>query len=97
MTIKKLLLLLLISVTWLNSQACTNFLAGKKATTDGSTLISYAADSYFLYGALYQFPAATHPAGSMLDIYEWDTGKYLGKIKQAEKTYSVIGNINFLS
>ena len=94
MTIKKLLLLLLFSVTWLNSQACTNFLAGKKATTDGSTLISYAADSYFLYGALYQFPAAIHPAGSMLDIYEWDTGKYLGKIKQAEKTYSVIGNIN---
>ena len=94
MTIKKLLLLLLFSVTWLNSQACTNFLAGKKATTDGSTLISYAADSYFLYGALYQFPAATHPAGSMLDIYEWDTGKYLGKIKQAKKTYSVIGNIN---
>jgi dipeptidase len=30
----------------------------------------------------------------LLDIYEWDTGKYLGKIKQAEKTYSVIGNMN---
>jgi len=66
----------------------------KKSHNRWFTLISYAADSYFLYGALYQFPAATHPAGSMLDIYEWDTGKYLGKIKQAEKTYSVIGNIN---
>lgn len=92
--IKKLSVLLMVALAWSNSHACTNFLAGKKATTDGSTLISYAADSYFLYGALYHFPAATHPAGSLLDIYEWDTGKYLGKIKQAEKTYSVIGNIN---
>jgi dipeptidase len=74
--------------------ACTNFLVGKNATVDGSTLISYSADSYFLYGALYQYPAKSYPAGSMLDIYEWDTGKYLGKIKQAQNTYSVVGNIN---
>ncbi|NLO71061.1 MAG: dipeptidase [Porphyromonadaceae bacterium] len=74
--------------------ACTNFLVGKKATTDGSTFISYSADSYYLFGALYHYPAAVHPEGAMLDIYEWDTGKYLGKIKQAERTYNVIGNIN---
>lgn len=92
--IKKLSVLLIVALAWTNSPACTNFLAGKKATTDGSTLISYAADSYFLYGALYHFPAAAHPAGTLMDIYEWDTGKYLGKIKQVEKTYSVIGNIN---
>jgi len=30
----------------------------------------------------------------MLDIHEWDSGKYLGKIKQVEKTYSVVGNMN---
>lgn len=92
--IKKLSVLLIVAFAWSNSPACTNFLAGKKATTDGSTLISYAADSYFLYGALYHFPAAAHPAGALMDIYEWDTGKYLGKIKQVEKTYSVIGNMN---
>jgi len=74
--------------------ACTNFLVGKSATTDGSTLISYSADSYFLFGALYRYPAATYPANTMLDVHEWDTGKYLGKIKQVEKTYSVIGNMN---
>ena len=74
--------------------ACTNFLIGKAATLDGSTLISYNADSYFLFGALYHYPAATYPAGTMLDIHEWDSGKYLGKIKQVEKTYSVIGNMN---
>jgi len=74
--------------------ACTNFLVGKSASLDGSTIISYSADSYYLFGALYHYPAATYPAGAMLDVNEWDTGKYLGKIKQAEKTYSVIGNMN---
>lgn len=74
--------------------ACTNFLVGKDASTDGSTFISYAADSYSLFGALYHYPAATYPAGSLLDIYEWDTGKHLGKIKQVHKTYNVIGNMN---
>ena len=74
--------------------ACTNFLVGKAATLDGSTIISYNADSYFLFGALYHYPAGSYAPGTMLDIHEWDTGKYLGKIKQVEKTYSVIGNMN---
>lgn len=74
--------------------ACTNFLVGKSATMDGSTLISYNADSYFLFGALYHYPATTYSADAMLDIHDWDTGKYLGKIKQVERTYSVIGNMN---
>jgi len=74
--------------------ACTNFLVGKGATLDGSTLISYNADSYFLFGALYHYPAATYPEGSKLDVHDWDSGKFLGKIKQVDKTYSVIGNIN---
>ena len=30
----------------------------------------------------------------MLDVYDWDTGKYMGQIEQAEKTYNVIGNMN---
>lgn len=74
--------------------ACTSILAGRQATVDGSTIITYAADSYKLFGALYYFPARTHPPGAMLDIYEWDTGKFLGQIKQVERTYSVIGNMN---
>ena len=92
--IKRLLIVFVLFVSWTSAFSCTNFLAGKEATVDGSTLISYSADSYFLFGALYRYPAATYPAGAMLDIYEWDTGKYLGKIKQVEKTYSVIGNMN---
>jgi dipeptidase len=30
----------------------------------------------------------------MLDVYEWDTGKFMGKIKQAAQTYNVVGNMN---
>jgi len=75
-------------------QACTNFLITKGASTDGSVMISYSADSHVLYGELYHWEARTWPEGSMLDIYEWDTGKYLGQIKQARQTYNVVGNIN---
>ncbi len=74
--------------------ACTNYLITKGASVDGSTMISYAADSHVLYGELYHWPAAVYPEGSMMDVYEWDTGKYLGKIKQAAKTYNVVGNMN---
>ena len=74
--------------------ACTGLLVGKKASVDGSVMISYAADSYTLYGELYHWPAAVWPEGAMLDITEWDTGKPLGQIPQVRQTYSVVGNMN---
>ncbi|MCC8142596.1 MAG: C69 family dipeptidase [Tannerellaceae bacterium] len=74
--------------------ACTGLLVGKKASTDGSVMISYAADSHNLYGELYRWPAATYSKGTMLDVVEWDTGKPLGQIPQVEQTYSVVGNMN---
>jgi dipeptidase len=74
--------------------ACTNFLITKGASVDGSTFISYSADSHLLYGELYFWPSADFPAGTMLDVYEWDTGKFMGKIKQVAHTYSVVGNMN---
>ena len=74
--------------------ACTNFIVGKAASTDGSVIVSYSADSYGNFGTLYHFPAAMHEDGAMRDIYEWDTGKFLGKIKEAPQTYNVIGNMN---
>ncbi len=91
---KKLFFSLITLFAVTTSWACTNFLVGKKASTDGSTFISYSADSYSLFGALYHYPAKTYPKGAMRDIYEWDTGKYLGQIEQARKTYNVIGNMN---
>ncbi len=78
----------------LNTFACTNFLVTKGASADGSTMISYNADSHVLYGELYYYPAMDHKPGEMRKIYEWDTGKYLGEIPEVAHTYSVIGNMN---
>ena len=86
-----LLALLLLSIP---ASACTNFLVTRGASKDGSVMITYAADSHVLYGELYFTPAGRFLPGAMLDIYEWDTGKYLGKIPQIAQTYTVVGNIN---
>jgi len=76
------------------SSGCTNFIISKGATRDGSVIITYSADSHVLYGELYFWPARNWPAGSMVDIYEWDTGKFMGRIPQVAHTYSVVGNMN---
>lgn len=60
--------------------SCTNFIVTKGASTDGSVIITYTADSYGFYGELFHFPAAVYQNGSWLEIYEWDSGKFLGKI-----------------
>lgn len=92
---KKLFLSVVVAlVATAHSFACTNLIVGKNASTDGSTIVSYSADSYGLFGELYHYPAATYPKGAMLDVYEWDTGKHLGQIEQVRQTYNVIGNIN---
>ncbi len=76
------------------AMACTNLIAGKKATTDGSVMVTYAADSHNLYGMLTHTPAADHPKGAMRKVVEWDTNKPLGEIPQVPHTYNVVGNIN---
>ncbi len=93
---RKLTASLVISLllTYQELIACTNFIVTKGASADGSCMITYTADSYYMYGELYHFPAAKYPLGAMLDIYEWDTGKFLGKIKQVPQTYNVTGNMN---
>ncbi|MDF1572612.1 MAG: C69 family dipeptidase [Bacteroidales bacterium] len=75
-------------------RSCTNFLVTPGASVSGTSMITYAADAHVLYGELYFTPAATYPEGTMLSIYEWDTNKFLGQIKQVRKTYSVVGNMN---
>ena len=94
---KKLLTLLvaLCVVSFMKpAQACTNFLITPGASVDGSSMISYAADSHVLYGELYHYPAADYPEGSMRQIVEWDTGRYVGQIPEVAHTYNVVGNMN---
>lgn len=86
--------LVLVAGVAIPTLACTNFLVGKAASTDGATMISYSADSYGMYGKLVYYPAGTHPAGSMRRIVDGDTNHFMGEIPEAPYTYSVMGNIN---
>lgn len=76
------------------ADGCTNILVTKGASADGSVIVTYAADSHTLYGELYHTPGSLFPKGSILNVLEWDTGKYMGKIAQAERTFSTMGNMN---
>ena len=73
--------------------ACTNFIVTKGASTDGSVMVTYAADSHQLYGALYKHNGGKQKA-KMLAVNEWDTGRYLGLIEQVPTTYSTVSNMN---
>ena len=91
---KKIYLILALCSAWVAGMACTNFVVGKDASVDGSTMVSYAADSYSLYGFLRHSPAADHPKGAVREVKDWDTGKPLCTIPQVAHTYNVVGNMN---
>ena len=74
--------------------ACTSLIATRGASADGSSMITYAADSHTLYGELYNQPAADHAKGAMRKIFDWDSGSYRGEIPEVSHTYATIGNMN---
>lgn len=91
---KKQFLTLCLLALGTYAMACTNFIVGKKASKDGSVIVTYNADDYGMFIGLCHYPAGTHPKGAMRDIVNWDTHKYIGQIPEAPVTYNVIGNIN---
>lgn len=74
--------------------ACTNMIVGKKASADGSVMVTYNDDAGSKFGHICHFPAANHAPGEMRKIYDWETKRYLGEIPEAPVTYNVVGNIN---
>jgi dipeptidase len=86
--------ILLVSLLASNAFSCTIIAVGKKATADGSVIISHTdtgPDSRIFY-----VPGKTYKAGDMAPVF-WgiqdadrplnDDGKILGYIPQVEKTY----------
>ena len=92
--LKDIALAALISASAMEASACTNLIVGKKASVDGSVLVSYNADDYGMFGHLCHYPAGMYKKGEMRKIFDWDTGEYHGEIPEAPVTYNVIGNIN---
>lgn len=88
------LLFLSFSLASINTIACTNYLVTKGASTDGSTMVSYAADSHIRYGELYFRPRGTWPTGTMITLYNRGSNQPLGQIPQPAETYQVIGFMN---
>ncbi|MBQ7269930.1 MAG: C69 family dipeptidase [Bacteroidales bacterium] len=78
----------------LPADACTNIIVTPGASLDGSAMVSYAADSHWLYGELYSHPGGRWKAGSTVNIVEWDTQKPLGSIAQVPQTWRTVGNMN---
>lgn len=74
--------------------ACTNLIVGKKASADGSVMVTYSADDYGSFGFLCHYPAADHKPGATRSVYDWETHNYLGEIEEVPHTYNVIGNMN---
>ena len=77
-----------------SSRACTNLIVSRGATADGSTFITYAADSHTRYGQLRYCPAADHPEGATLKLYNYGSLKFQIEIPQPAHTYQVVGFIN---
>lgn len=88
------LLFVILSLFSAYAMACTDFLVGKKASADGANYITYNADSYGMYGHLIYLPAADHPKGSMRQIFDGDSHRYLGEIDEVAHTYAVNGYMN---
>lgn len=93
-SIRLLFCIMLAATSVLASWACTNIIVGKKASVDGSVLVSYSADSYGCYGVMQHFAPGCHPQGSVRPVYDWETNAYKGTIPEAPVTYNVVGNMN---
>ena len=91
---KKLILGVLALCSYLSAEACTNFIATRGATTDGSVFVTYSADDYGMFASLCHYPAGKHPKGAKREIVDYDSGESHGFIDEAPETYNVIGNIN---
>ena len=50
-------------------QACTNLIVGKKASADGSVIVSYSADDFGSFGYLRHWAAGKHAKGTMRPVY----------------------------
>ena len=82
------------SAFYQRASACTNIIVTKGASKDGSVMVTYAADSHTQYGELYHHNGGVWPKGTMIKVYEWDSGRYLMDIPQISRTYSTMGNMN---
>ncbi len=74
--------------------ACTNFICSRGASADGSTMITYAADSHTRYGQLRFHKGGKHSPSEIVKLYNYGNLKFQLELPQAPETYNVVGFIN---
>jgi len=74
--------------------ACTSYLVTPGASIDGSSMITYAADSHIRYGELYFFPGGPREPGSYFQVRDRGSHKPLARVPHPERTYQVVGFLN---
>eukprot|EP00727_Mastigamoeba_balamuthi_P001020 m51a1_g10915 hypothetical protein (544) ;mRNA; r:82048-84150 len=72
------------------SVCCTNVIITPGATVDGSTFITYNADSTRRFGYLHFAPRGLWAPNSTVDLYNYETGEFIGRIDQVPVTYNVV-------
>ncbi len=93
-TLKRNLYGALLLINVLPALACTNFIVGRKASKDGSVIVSYSCDDYGAYGFMQFLPRGKHAKGEMRPLYHYESNNYLGEIPEASETYQVVGLMN---
>lgn len=73
-----------------DSSACTSLLVSKGASTDGSVMITYTADSAGFYPRLEIFPATDYPEGAVI-VVPATKDRPVGQIRQVRQTYQMLG------
>ena len=91
---KKIILTALVLLASIASHACTNLIVGRKASQDGSVIVTYSCDDYGAYGFMNFLPGGKHAPGTMRPLYHYESNNYLGEIPEASETYTVVGLMN---
>ena len=91
---KKLILSAALSFLTVASFACTNLIVGKKASADGSVMVTYNCDSFGFVSPLSYSAPGRHAAGEMISIRGYGPSAEGRFVAQADYTYGVVGLMN---
>ncbi len=75
------------------ASACTNIVVGRKASRDGSVMVTYSSDITIM-PRLLRIPGGEHKEGETVEVKGWESDEVRGRVPQASRTHSVVGLIN---
>ena len=83
-----------LALTAVPSEACTNLIVGKKASTDGSVICTYNCDGFGFAASLSYSAPGRHEPGEKVAVRSWGPSAEVHYIDQAPYTYGVVGLMN---